>query len=171
MILYPKKYIDKLTDIDIDTLKSNDIRGIILDVDNTLIDYEKKLINGIDNWCREIKKKDIKLCILSNSNNKDKVKEIADKLDIPCLYFGTKPLKRGFKKAKRILNLENKNIAVVGDQIFTDILGANRCNMFSILVKPINEKDIFFVTKIVRNLEKIVINKYKKQIKTEGEND
>ena len=167
MILYPKKYIDKVTDIDIDTLKNNDIRGIILDVDNTLIDYEKKLIDGIEDWCKKIKEKDIKLCILSNSNNKEKIEKIAKKLDIPYLYFGTKPLKRGFKKAKKLLKLENENIAVVGDQIFTDVLGANRCKMYSILVKPLNEKDIFFVTKIVRNIERIVINKYKNQIKHE----
>ena len=82
------------------------------------------------------------MCILSNSNKHEKVKEVAGKLGLEYTYFGTKPLKRGFKKAKKMLDLENNEIAAIGDQIFTDVIGANRMKMFSILVEPIKEKDI-----------------------------
>jgi len=66
--------------------------------------------------------------------------------------FGMKPLKRGFKKAQRELNLNSYEIAVIGDQIFTDVIGANRMRMHSILVDPIMEKDIF-ITLLKRPIE------------------
>ena len=164
MILYPNRYIEKVTDIDVKFLEENSIKGLILDVDNTLIDYDKKMIDGLEQWAEELKKNNIKLCILSNSNKKDKVKKISEVLEVPYFYFAKKPFKFGFKKAKTLLNLENKNIAVVGDQIFTDVLGANRCKMYSILVKPIAEKDIW-ITVLKRPLENKIIEKYKKSIK------
>ena len=85
-------------------------------------------------------------------------------MDIPFIKFATKPLKRGFKKAQKTLGIPNENIAVVGDQIFTDVIGANGVKMFSILVKPIAEKDLW-MTRIKRPLENYIIEKYKKSIK------
>ena len=100
--------------------------------------------------------------VFLNSNNKEKVEQVAKKLDIPYIYFSMKPLKAGFKKAKNILNLPNEQIAVVGDQILTDIIGANRMKMFSILVKPIAEKDIW-ITRLKRPLENKIIENYNKK--------
>lgn len=117
---------------------------------------------------QELKNNDIKFCIVSNSNNHRKVKSVANKLEIPYLYFAKKPFKSGFLKAKAVMNLDEKNIAAVGDQITTDIIGANRCNMLSILVKPINERDIF-ITKIKRPLEKCILNKYLAKMQKEKE--
>ena len=159
MLLYPKIYIENVTKIDLDFLNKNNIKGLILDVDNTLIDYNKKPVEGLEKWCEDLKKNNIKLCILSNSNKKEKVRNIATKLDIPFIYFAKKPLKTGFKKAKKILDLENENIGVVGDQLATDVLGANRCKMFAILVKPISEKDIW-ITKLKRPIENFIIHRY-----------
>lgn len=159
MILYPNEYFNSVTEISYDYLKQKKINALILDVDNTLIDYDKNLSEDIIKWAEELKKKDIKLIILSNSNNKEKVKAVANKLEINFEYFGTKPLKRGFKKVKKILDEKNENIAVVGDQIFTDVIGANRMKMYSILVEPIAEKDIW-ITKVKRPIENYIKNKY-----------
>ena len=74
-----------------------------------------------------------------------------------------KPLKRGFKLAKKELNIPEENIAVVGDQIFTDVIGANRMKMHSILVKPLAEKDLW-MTRFKRPLENFVIKKYLEKI-------
>ena len=161
-MIYPNEYLDSVKDIDIDFLKKNQIKGLIMDVDNTLIDFDKKMLEGAEEWVEKLKKNHIKFCILSNSNKLEKVKKVADKLDMPFIYFAKKPFKSGFKKAKNILELDEKNIAVVGDQIMTDVIGANRSNMFSILVKPIKEKD-YLVTKIKRPLEKLIINNYLKK--------
>lgn len=162
MILYPDAYIDDVTKITPEFLKKHNIKGLILDVDNTLLDYNKKTVNGLEDWFKEIKNQNIVCCILSNSNKKEKVKNIADQLGIPFIYFGCKPFKRGYKKARKVLNLENKEIAVAGDQLFTDVLGANRCKMFSILVKPIDKKDIW-ITVIKRPIENYIIKKYKEK--------
>ena len=97
--------------------------------------------------------------IVSNSNKTDKVKMVANLLKIHYIKFATKPLKRGFKKAIKVLDFPSENIAVVGDQIFTDVIGANRMKMISILVEPLDEKDIW-MTKIKRPIENFVIKKY-----------
>ena len=165
MQLYPKLYFDKITDITVEILEKNHIKGLMLDVDNTLIDYKKDILPGLDTWIEKIKQSGIKCIILSNSNKKEKVKMVADSLKIPYIFFATKPLKRGFKKAKSILNLEYKEIAAIGDQIFTDIIGANRLGMFSILVKPINERDLP-ITRIKRPIEKKTIQNYIKNQNT-----
>ena len=164
MLLYPKLYIENVTRIDLEFLNKNNIKGLILDVDNTLIDYDKNPVDGLEEWCKNLKQNNIRLCILSNSNKKEKVKNLAKSLDIPFIYFAKKPLKTGFKKAKKILELENENIGVVGDQIATDVLGANRCKMFSILVKPIAAKDIW-ITRLKRPLENYIIGRYVKNNK------
>ena len=159
MILYPNRYIDKVTDIDVKFLEENSIKGLILDVDNTLIDYNKNILFGVKEWIDNMDKEGIKLCILSNTNNKSKVENVARYLEIPYIYFAMKPLKFGFKKGVNKLKLPNKNIGVIGDQLLTDVLGANRTGMYSILVKPINEKDIL-ITRIKRPFEKKIMDKY-----------
>lgn len=161
MKLYPNAYLKNVKEITLEFLKENNIKALILDVDNTLIDFNKKMLDNVENWCEELKKQGIKFCILSNSNKKEKIEMVANKLKIPYIYFGTKPFKRGFKRAIKMLEIENKNIAVVGDQIFTDVIGANRCKMFSILVEPIDQKDLV-ITKIKRPIENFIINKYQK---------
>ena len=161
-MIYPKEYFNSVKDITIEFLKENNIKGLILDVDNTLISLDKKMPEGISNWAKKLKEQGIKLCILSNSNKIEKVEAVAKIIEVPYIFFGKKPLKSGFIRAKEILKLQNENIAVVGDQIFTDIIGANRCNMFSILVKPIEEKD-YLITKIKRPIEKFIIKNMKKR--------
>lgn len=164
MLFYPNIYLDSVKDVTIDFLNKNNIKALILDVDNTILDFDKNIPEGVEKWCEELKRQGIKFCILSNSNKKEKVRMVAEKLKLPYFYLGTKPFKRGFKKAINLLEEKEENIAAVGDQIFTDVIGANRCKLFSILVKPIAEKDLI-VTKIKRPLENIIINKYLKTIK------
>ena len=159
MILYPKKYINNVLEISADFLKEENINGLILDVDNTLLFHDRKMLTGLTQWVENMKKNNIKLCILSNTNKKDKVDKLSKDLKVPYIFFAKKPLKGGFKKAAKILNMKNENIAVVGDQIFTDIIGANRMKMFPILTKPLSETDIL-ITRIKRPIEEYIIKKY-----------
>lgn len=163
MLLYPRAYLKNVKEITIEFIKENNIKALILDVDNTILDFDKKIPDGVEKWCEDLKKEKIKFCILSNSNHKEKVEMVAKKLDIPYFYFGTKPLKRGFKKAIKLLDEKEENIAAVGDQIFTDVIGANRCRLFSILVEPIAKKDIL-VTRIKRPIENYIIKRYQKSL-------
>ena len=167
MVIYPNYYCNKITDITIDLLEKNNIQGILIDVDNTLIDFDRNLLSGAQEWVLQMKAHGIQCMILSNSNKLDKVTSVAKILDLPYIYFATKPLKRGFKKAQTQLGLKSENMAVIGDQIFTDVIGANRSKMFSILVNPIAQKDIW-ATRWKRPLEEMIIKAYvKKQKKKE----
>ena len=161
MVVYPDGYFKKISQISLEYLRKNSIKGLILDLDNTIIDYYEKITEETINWVSKLKQNGIKLYILSNSNKQRKVKDVSKKLGIPYSYFAMKPFKFGFKKAKKYLKLNNMEIAVIGDQIFTDIVGANRMKMFSILVDPIKEKDIF-VTLIKRPIENYIKQKYLK---------
>ncbi len=159
MILYPKAYFKKITQITKEFLQEKQIRALILDVDNTLIDYNKNLSEDIIEWAKELKQKEMKLYILSNTNHKEKVEKVAKSLEIPYQNLAKKPLKSGFLKVEKILQEKPENIGVVGDQIFTDIIGGNRCKMFTILVDPIDEKD-FWYTAWKRPLENKIKEKY-----------
>ena len=140
-------------------LKSNNIKAVILDSDNTLIDLNKNPLDGIKEWINEMKKNGIKFCILSNSIKKKKVESVSKMLDIPYIFFSVKPTKYGFIKAKKILGIkENQNIAEIGDQLFTDVLGTNRMKMFSILTKPICEEKVK-INNIKRKIEKKILEK------------
>lgn len=157
---YPKKDLKNVLQIDSLMLRENNIKAILLDIDNTLLDYNNQIIEGLEKWINDLKKEGIKFCILSNTNNKSKAQRMSDLLQIPYIFFATKPFKRGFKKAKEMLEIDKaENIAVVGDQVLTDVYGANRCNMYSILVEPIKNKDIF-VTKFNRIVERKILKKY-----------
>ena len=159
MLLYPDRYINRITDIDLAFLNENNIKGLILDVDNTLIDINRNVLEGLEDWSKNMIDAGIILYIVSNSSKKEKVKKIADSLSVPFIFFATKPLKRGLKKAAKDMNLSYENIAVIGDQIFTDVIGGNRCKMFTILVEPINKKD-FWYTAWKRPLENKIKKKY-----------
>ena len=143
----------------------NKIKVLILDVDNTLIDYYENLSEEVQEWAKNLRGQGVKLYILSNTNDEEKVKKVAQKLNIPYKHFAMKPLKRGFKKIEKETQIQAENIAVVGDQIFTDVLGGNRSGMFTILVEPIDNKKDYWYTAWKRPLE----NKIKNKIK--GEND
>ena len=161
MLIYPKKYFDKIVDIDIDDFLENNIKAIILDVDNTLLDFDLNIVEGLKEWYQRVRKSGITAIIVSNSGKVAKIEKVANLLEIEYIRYGMKPLKKGLKAAQKKLGVNNENIAVIGDQIFTDVIGANRCKMFSILVKPLDEKDIW-MTKIKRPLENFVIKRYLK---------
>ncbi len=167
MLLYPDFYFKNVKEVDIKLLKDNNIKAVLLDVDNTLIDLDRNILDGAVEWCNNLKEEGIKFCILSNSNKKDKVEKVAKVLDIPYIFFGTKPLKRGFKKAKKLLNVDFKNMAIIGDQIFTDVIGGNRCKMFTVLVEPISTRELF-ITSIKRGVENKIIKNYNKKRATAG---
>ena len=163
MILYPNYYCKNVTKISIEFLKKHNIQGLILDVDNTLIDIDRNMLDGAIKWHDDIRNSGIKTIILSNTNKIDKVEGVAKKLNIDYISFAKKPSKKGFFRAKEKLGLKEENIAVIGDQIFTDVIGANRSKMFSILVEPVSKEDLW-MTKWKRPLENWLIKQYLKQL-------
>ena len=161
MNLYPRELLNKVEEITIEFIQKNKLKALILDVDNTLIDYNKNLSDEKIKWAKNLKGQGVKLYILSNSNKKAKVEKVANTLGIPYILFAKKPAKKGFLKIQNELNLQSEQIGVVGDQIFTDIIGGNRCQMFTILVEPVDKKDIL-ITAWKRPIEEKIKQKYKK---------
>lgn len=166
MLIYPNSYFKSVDKITTDFLKKNKIKALILDVDNTLIDYYKNISIQVKQWVRNLKEDGIKLYILSNTNHKEKVEKVAKILDLPYQMFAKKPSKSGFLSVQNELKEKNENIGVVGDQIFTDIIGGNRCKMYTILVDPVTSKDYWY-TAWKRPIENVIKNRYIKKQKKE----
>lgn len=135
-MFYPTISVNSVIDIKLETLKKYNIKALLLDIDNTLslhgapIPYE-----GVMNWLSDIKSEGIKVMIISN-NKSERVKSFSQAIGLDYISNAKKPFYSGFNKAINILNVNKKDILVVGDQIFTDILGANLCGMKSALVRP-----------------------------------
>lgn len=162
MNIYPKAYFKNVQEITIQFLIKNKIKALILDVDNTLIDYYKNLSDDVIEWAANLQGQGIKMFILSNTNKREKVETVAKRLEIPYKFFAKKPSKNGFLQIQKELDINPENIASVGDQIFTDVVGGNRCNMFTILVDPVTPKDYWY-TAWKRPLENRVRKKIKKE--------
>ena len=157
-ILRPKVYVNSVYDIDLKKLKKlKKIKGIIVDLDNTLVAWGKKEVSQeIIDWVKEAKKLGLKICIVSNTNSK-RVAELAKIFDIPYHSKYFKPFSIAFNNGLKILDTKKSETMVIGDQIFTDILGGNRLKLLTILVTPIVKKDSIG-TFLHRNLEKIFIS-------------
>ena len=158
-VLKPDAVFDGIADINYGFLKEHQIKGILLDIDNTLIDLSKVLSEKIIDWVKKAKEEGFKVCILSNTNKQDKLGPISKKLEIDYVSFAKKPAKSGYIRAAKHLDLPCENIAMIGDQVLTDVLGANRVNMFSIYVRPINKKEYWY-TAWKRPIEGIILKHY-----------
>lgn len=155
-LLCPHIMAKSLYDIDINKLKTNKIQGFILDLDNTIIPWDSPIMQPeIIDWIHSLLHNGFQVCLLSN-NMHNRVSDIAVMFGIPFISRAYKPSKRGFRQAASIMKLSPSEVAVVGDQLFTDILGGNRLGMFTIWVSPLNSRE-FIGTKITRQLEKITI--------------
>jgi HAD superfamily phosphatase (TIGR01668 family) len=155
-ILQPDFQYESLQSIKAQDLLAAGIRGLLLDLDNTITPWnDRSLTQGVKDWFQEIKEHDIKACIVSNNRRPERVSAVADVLGIFCVYQAAKPRKKAFLKGLRTLGLDKSEVAVVGDQIFTDVLGGNRLGIKTILITPIDERE-FAGTKILRLLERLV---------------
>lgn len=158
----PDIYAKNIFNIDYKKLKKDGIKCVLFDLDNTIAPISqnepskdvKELFAFIDDL-------NIKIIILSNSRKK-RVSPFKETLNVDSAYMSMKPLKRKFKKVLGMFNLDFSEVALVGDQIMTDVLGANRCGITSVLVDPLTDEDKFF-TKINRKFERIILNKLKKK--------
>jgi HAD superfamily phosphatase (TIGR01668 family) len=141
-------------------LKENNIRGLILDLDNTLTTHDNpKPADGVLEWLDKMKKANVALIIVSN-NYPERVKPFADMLKLNFVSRGKKPLAKGFKEAQKRMGIPFSELAVVGDQIFTDVLGANMKRLKCIYVEPIeHEKTLFF--KFKRKMERFFLPEIK----------
>ncbi|NJK42169.1 MAG: YqeG family HAD IIIA-type phosphatase [Acaryochloridaceae cyanobacterium SU_2_1] len=122
---YLPRYANTVASINLNTLVSNDIKGIILDLDNTIISEDDKFISpNVNTWIQKAKDLGIKFYILSNCKSHYRVEYWSSYLTIPATSSARKPIPTGFRKAISYMHLEKSQVAVIGDSLHTDILGA-----------------------------------------------
>ncbi len=161
-LLTPDQHLDSIFEVDVEYLQSLGIKGIITDLDNTLVPWnDRNITPRLAEWFAMLRESGFKLFIISN-NSRDSGGQLALELDIPAIFYAIKPRKRAFQKALDQMKLQSNQVAVIGDQIFTDVLGGNRLGLYTILVTPISEKE-FLWTKLMRMLEKLVLGPKKGQ--------
>lgn len=158
MLFKPTIALRSVCDISLQILENFSIKALILDVDNTLTTHDSPDVKPeILNWLNLMKSNGIKLMVVSN-NHLERVQPFANKIGLEFVPRGRKPLPKGFSEACRRLDVPKENVCAVGDQIFTDILGANLKGIKSIFVFPMEyETTTFF--KVKRTLEKPLLPK------------
>ena len=163
-LLYPRIYVDTLLDIPRDKLRELNISAFIIDLDNTITEWNSnELRSEVEEWFVLIKAEGFKACILSN-NGEQRIKKVADRLGIPFIHRAAKPRRGSFHRAVVLMGVSVDEAAVVGDQIFTDILGGNRAGLFTILVKPLARRE-FLGTKFNRTLELFILRYLLRRVK------
>lgn len=155
--LVPRLKADTIFDIPLDVLWDKGIRGIITDLDNTLVGAKVPLATPeLVRWLEKVRAKGFQVVIVSN-NNKLRVSAFADPIVVPFISSAKKPMNGAFRKAMKLMELTPAQTAVVGDQMLTDVLGGNRMGLFTILVKPIAVADEGFFTKVNRRIERAAL--------------
>ncbi len=156
-MLGPNRFASSLHDVSLAELADAGIRGLIIDLDNTLLGFrETELAAEHSAWIAEAHDRGFVMCMVSN-NFRERARGIADQLKIGCIPNALKPLPFGFMRALKHLGLPRSQVAVVGDQFFTDVLGAKLCgNLYTILTEPIQTHD-FAITRMFRFLERLVL--------------
>lgn len=156
-LFLPNQQVKSTFDIEPESLQEMNIKGIIVDVDNTLVPWNvADATDEVIEWLQKMKDANIKVTIFSN-NNEDRVTLFAEPLETPYVFRARKPLRRAFIKAGETMGIDRKQVAVIGDQLLTDILGGNRAGYYTILVDPIVTSDAA-ITRFNRNVERMILN-------------
>ena len=136
-----------------DLLKHHQIKGVVLDVDETLVPFKERSVSEtLRGWVNLIRP-DVSLWLVSNNISQARIGAIAEALDIPYINAAGKPSRRKVKRAVEAMNLPVEQVAMVGDRLFTDVLAGNRLGMFTILVEPMVNPENLPPANSVRNLE------------------
>ncbi|MGI6567851.1 MAG: YqeG family HAD IIIA-type phosphatase [Limnochordia bacterium] len=157
-IFCPDECLGSLLDVNLDELWQNGYRGMILDIDNTLLPWAGDTLDQETvMWVRQAKEMGFRLCLTSNAF-KERVHKIAAALDVPAVASAIKPRKRAFRLALDMLKTRPRETVVIGDQMFTDILGGNRMGLYTILIDPVAAEELK-ATKVMRRIERRIIRR------------
>ena len=155
--LLPKIIVPALTDVTEELLSGRNIKLLMLDFDNTIVPYTTNTpTDEMHRWINAMTRSDIKLCVVSNSK-KDRVKVFCKKYGIDCITHARKPFSKGIKECLAKYQIKPQECALVGDQIYTDTLGANCTGVTSILVKAIDNHNIWLKLRHVAEMPFILL--------------
>lgn len=165
-VFYPGEYLDSTYVIDFDKLHEEGYKGVIFDIDNTLVRHGEPADERACALFAHLKELGFSCMLLSN-NKEPRVKMFNDAVQVSYIHKAGKPKAANYKKAMELMGTDTSNTIFVGDQIFTDIYGANRVGIRTILVKPIHPKEEIQIV-LKRYLEKIVLFFYKRYQKKQN---
>lgn len=153
----PSEFVKSVFQITPEQLKEQGIKGIITDLDNTLVEWDRPdATPQLVEWFARMQQAGIQVTIVSN-NNELRVKSFADPMQIPFIYKARKPFRKAFLTALRLMGLKREEVVVIGDQLLTDVLGGNRLKLHTILVIPVAKSD-GFVTRFNRLVERRIFS-------------
>ena len=158
---FPDEWQDSTYEIDFETLYEEGYRGLIFDIDNTLVPHDAPADERAMQLFSRLKKLGFTCCLLSN-NQLERVSTFNEKVDVRFIEDAHKPAIRNYVKAMEVMGTDKRNTIFIGDQLFTDVWGAKRAGIRNILVKPIHPKEEFQIV-LKRYLEKIVLFFYRRQ--------
>lgn len=165
---YPDCYMDSTYEIDFDAYYEKGYRGVIFDIDNTLVPHGAPADERSKKLFAHLKELGYKVVLLSN-NKEPRVKMFNDVVKVSYIFRANKPSVKNYVKAMEMMGTNKENTLFVGDQLFTDVWGAKRTGIHNVLVKPIDKKEEIQIV-LKRYLEKIVLASYKRYQKKQGEN-
>ena len=163
---YPDCYMRSTYEIDFEEYYRKGYRGIIFDIDNTLVEHDAPADERSIRLIEHLKELGFSVMLLSN-NKEPRVKMFNDAVKVSYIFKAGKPGKAGYEKSMEQMGTNRENTLFVGDQLFTDVWGARRTGIFSILVQPIDKKEEIQIV-LKRYLEKIVLASYKRACKKRG---
>lgn len=159
-MFFPDEYVASTYVIDFEKLFEEGYRGLIFDIDNTLVPHGAPADARAISLFERLRRIGFSACLISN-NQEPRVKMFNEKIQADYIYNAHKPSTKNYLKAMQIMGTDRSNTIFVGDQLFTDVWGAKRTGIRSILVKPIYPKEEIQIV-LKRYLEKIVLHFYKK---------
>ena len=160
---FPDEYLDSTYVINFDDLYAQGYRGLLFDIDNTLVPHGAPADERAKKLFARLQEIGFQCCLLSN-NKEGRVKMFNEEIGVNYIYDAHKPSTKNYKKAMEIMGTDLDNTIFIGDQLFTDVYGAKRTGIRNILVKPIHPKEEIQII-LKRYLEKIVLYFYKKERK------
>ena len=160
---FPDVYMESTYKIDFQKLYEKGYRGIIFDIDNTLVPHGEPADKRAIALFEKLKKIGFKCCLLSN-NQYERVSSFNEKVQVQFIENAHKPSRKNYQKAMELMETSIKDTVFVGDQLFTDVWGANLTGLYSVLVKPMNPKEEIQIV-LKRYLEKVVLFFYLREQK------
>ncbi len=155
-LFQPDLFVDSVTELTPELLMHKGIRALLLDVDCTLKRYRSETVEPeVSQWIEVLRRQDIGLCLISNGKG-PRIRRFAESIQVPCVAQAMKPLPNGCKQALRSMKFDKKTTAMVGDQIFADLLAGKFAGLFTVLVRPIHPEEEQWFTRMKRPLEKMV---------------
>jgi len=153
--LIPSGYAPSVLALNPPALAAEGIQGLILDLDNTVVAWNASApTEPVRQWIGRVRETGVRMCIVSN-NFSSRTQVIGRALNVPVVAAAVKPIPWGFRRAMALMGTRAEHTALIGDQVFTDILGGNLLGVRTILVEPLSEQE-FPTTRLVRRLERLI---------------